>query len=314
MGTNEADLGTLLKAAGVALTPDQIDSSRATALTIVESVRQVMTTMGVPLRDARIALEGLGKVGGYVASMLSADGVRLVAVSTADGALYCDAGLDVARLLALRAAHGSRLVEHYDGAGAKRTTHRMLFGTECDVLLPGVRSGVIDTEVEPSIRARALVPFSNAGVQPEAERRLTARGVIVFPDFVANCGGIVAVDLRAAGFSRLDDMDFVVRTVYRDAVARALAIARRKGESIADVCRGVEAQNRRALDNATQAAQGFAAAVAAGPAAVARRLAWRLHKRGALPEPFRHQALHRFLEWRLDVTRGRMIGSTSTSE
>jgi glutamate dehydrogenase (NAD(P)+) len=72
MGTDQSDLGTLLSAAGVPLTPDQIDSSRATALTIVESVRHVTATIGVPMAEARIALEGLGKVGGQVATMLSA--------------------------------------------------------------------------------------------------------------------------------------------------------------------------------------------------------------------------------------------------
>ena len=43
-----------------------------------------------------------------------------------------------------------------------------------------------------------------------------------------------------------------------------------------------------------------------------RRIAWRLHKRGVLPSRFRSYAMARFLEWRLDVTRARMIASTQS--
>ncbi len=310
MGTDESDLSAILSAAGIPLTPNQVDSSRATALTIVEAVRQVATRIGVPVSSIRLALEGLGKVGGHVASMLSAEGARLVAVSTADGALLSKSGLDVARLLQLRATHGSRLVAHYDEGDARRAPHRELFETTCDILLPGVRSHVIDATLADSIDARAVVPFSNAGVRPEAEERLTRRGVVVLPDYVANCGGIIAVDLRSVGFGRPDDVDRVVTTVYRDAVAAALTMAERSGVSIGEVCRRVAEENRRSLvDNSSPYARGVVGGFDAGPSAVMRRIAWRLHKRGVLPSRFRSYAMARFLEWRLDVTRARMIAS-----
>jgi len=306
MGTDESDLKTLLAAARLPLTGEQVDSSLATALTVVECVRQATQAAGVRLAGARVALEGLGKVGGHVARLVAGEGARLVAISTADGALHSEAGLDVERLLALRQTHGSRLVLHYDGPGTRQMPHRELFATPCDVLLPGVRSGVVDAPTAALVCAPVLVPFSNAGVQPEAERLLLERGALVFPDFVANCGGVLGVDLRSAGFGARE-LETIVATAFRDVVTLALDTARRRHIPICELCRAVASANAAALEEGTGTGPGgLAVAMAAGPAALGRRLAWRAHRRGRLPAAFRLHALRRLMEWRLDVTRRRI--------
>src|SRR5262249_60869167 len=60
-----------------------------------------------------VAIEGFGKVGGGVAREVVRRGGLVVAVSTIAGCLADPAGIDVERLLALRAVHADRCVAHY---------------------------------------------------------------------------------------------------------------------------------------------------------------------------------------------------------
>src|SRR5699024_12764079 len=59
---------------------------------------------------------------------------------------------------------------------------------ETDILVPAAISYAISAENVDTVSARVVVEAANTGVLPEAEAALTAREILVIPDFVANAG------------------------------------------------------------------------------------------------------------------------------
>jgi glutamate dehydrogenase/leucine dehydrogenase len=137
-----------------------------------------------------VAIEGFGKVGGGVAREVASRGGRVVAVSTVAGCIADPAGLDVERLLELRRAHGDDCVARY---GLPVGPPGRLFTVAADVVVPGARPGVLDSQgarsLPPSVRViapAANVPYTAAGADV-----LHRRGIVALPDFVCNAGAVL---------------------------------------------------------------------------------------------------------------------------
>lgn len=136
-----------------------------------------------------VALEGFGKVGGGVAREAVRRGARVVAISTIDGCVHGQAGLDVELMFQLRRAHGDAFV-HNAGLESKPDP-ATLFDVEADVLVPGARTGVITPEVAERLKVRWIVPAANVPYTARAIDVLRRRGVRFLPDFVCNAGATI---------------------------------------------------------------------------------------------------------------------------
>ncbi|WP_328346015.1 glutamate dehydrogenase [Streptomyces violaceus] len=154
---------------------------------VAEAVLTALDRAGVPYAGTRVALQGLGTMGGATARFLTRAGLTVVAVADLKGTIANPAGLDVEALLAARDAHGT--VDR----SALRPGDRDLPGdawlsADTDVLVPAAVSYAIDDENQERITARWVVEAANMPVRPEAELLLAARGVTVLPDVVVNSG------------------------------------------------------------------------------------------------------------------------------
>jgi glutamate dehydrogenase (NAD(P)+) len=313
LGTTLDDLRAIMRGAGQPLPEAQIDGGFCTGLTVFEAVRQVSRFSRQPLNGLRVAIEGFGKVASVVAELLAQAGASIVAVSTVEGAIVADSGLDLRLLLDLKRMHGDSLVRHYPGA--RPIALESLFTREVDVLIPGARPQVIHAGNVDHVRARAIVPIANAPLTSDAGRALAARGVVLVPDFVANCGGILASSLFSAHFDA-DDARWLIETTFAQTVANMLSRAQREGRSLGEVARAVAWQNQRELDQATRAAPGrFSRASRLIRErewrGVWRRMAWRAyHRWPRLKRLTRRAAIERFSEMGLGVTLKRVISST----
>jgi len=220
MGTAPGDIDRVLRAAGVAPGPRRLRaprSGRDTARTVFASVRAALAHRGEELAGHTAAVEGFGSVGGALAGMLAAAGVRVVAVSTSRGAVRDDDGLDVERLEELARERGSTFVE--DAPGERIETDALL-ELPVDVLCPCARWRAIDGRNVERIQARVVASGANAPITDDAERALAARDVIVFPDFVANCGGVLGGTMAFAAVP--DDVIRHTLTERWETWARAL--------------------------------------------------------------------------------------------
>lgn len=154
---------------------------------VAESVLTALDRAGVPYAGTRVAVQGLGTMGGATARFLTRAGLTVVAVADLKGTVANPAGLDVEALLAARDAYG--IVDR----AALRPEDRELPGdawlsAEAEVLVPAAVSYAVDTLNQERITARWIVEAANMPVLPEAEALLAARGVTVLPDVVVNSG------------------------------------------------------------------------------------------------------------------------------
>ncbi|MEU6751078.1 Glu/Leu/Phe/Val dehydrogenase dimerization domain-containing protein [Spirillospora sp. NPDC046719] len=207
------------------------DELGVTGYGVAEAADAAARDAGMELSGARVAVQGFGAVGHAAARRLTELGATVVAVSTVHGALYDPDGLDVARLLALRAEAGDAAVREYGGrlldAGAELLV-------PADVIVPAALQDVIGADVAARIRARIVVEGANLPTDGPAQRVLAARGVTVVPDFVANAGGVVAagfaMDARYSAFRPDPGAVFAaVSSKMRDNTAKVLAAARAQG-------------------------------------------------------------------------------------
>jgi glutamate dehydrogenase/leucine dehydrogenase len=60
-----------------------------------------------------------------------------------------------------------------------------------DVLIPAAVGGVITAANAPAVRARMIVEAANSPVTAAADAMLSARGVEIIPDILANAGGVI---------------------------------------------------------------------------------------------------------------------------
>ena len=142
----------------------------------------------MPLKDARVAIQGFGNVGSHAALRLSELGAKIIAVSDIHGGVTSDAGIDVHA-----AVRHIRETGHLEGlVGTQPSTNDELLALPCDVLIPAALDGVINCDNETQIRARIVVEAANMPVTHMADEALCDRGILVVPDILANAGGVIA--------------------------------------------------------------------------------------------------------------------------
>ncbi|MGI5330764.1 Glu/Leu/Phe/Val family dehydrogenase [Actinomadura nitritigenes] len=207
------------------------DELGVTGYGVAEAADAAARDAGLELSGARVAVQGFGAVGHAAARRLTELGATVVAVSTVHGALYDPDGLDVARLLALRAEAGDAAVREYGGRLLDTGAELLV---PADVLVPAALQDVIGEDVAARIEARIVVEGANLPTDRPAQRVLAARGVTVVPDFVANAGGVVAagfaMDARYSAFRPDPGAVFAaVSSKMRDNTAKVLAAARAQG-------------------------------------------------------------------------------------
>src|ERR687888_294491 len=148
--------------------------------------REALTTLGMSLTGARIAVQGFGNVGSIAAELMAKEGATIVAVSDKSTALHNAKGLDVQDLL-------KWVKEHRQLAGypkADTIAHDQLLTVECDVLVPAATENVITRKNAGHIKARIICEGANGPTSAAADKILEDKGVFVIPDILANAGGV----------------------------------------------------------------------------------------------------------------------------
>jgi glutamate dehydrogenase (NAD(P)+) len=148
--------------------------------------RKALTRFGLPLRGARVAVQGFGNVGSIAALLLAEQGALVVAVSDKSGGIYNPSGLDLADVQAWVREH--RFLAGYPRAEA--ITNEQLLTVDCDVLLPAAMENVITSKNAANVSARIICEGANGPTTANADRILEEKGIFVIPDILANAGGV----------------------------------------------------------------------------------------------------------------------------
>jgi glutamate dehydrogenase (NAD(P)+) len=214
MGTDNRAIRSMLERTGVHVRLRELrdtDSGYYTALSVRACAVQAARHLGMDLSKCTVAIEGFGKVGASVAELMAAAGATVVAVSTSHGAIYAPQGLQIPRLVQLARERGSRCVEDYPEA--ERIDLTALLELPVDLLSPCARAHSLHAGNAERVAARIVCPGANNPATPQAEEVLFERGVLVLPDFVTNCGGVIGGTMRFASLGDERITEFIDRHI-----------------------------------------------------------------------------------------------------
>ena len=194
---------------------------------------QAAQRLGLPLAGARVAVQGLGNVGGVAARLFAQAGARVVAVQDHAGTVCREAGLDVPALLEHVAQHGS--VQGF--AGGEVLANAAFWSTPCDILIPAALEQQITAANAAQVQARLVIEGANGPTTPEADDILAERGVLVVPDVIANAGGVTVsyfewVQDFSSFFWSEDEINARLVRIMREALDAIWKVADEHGVSL----------------------------------------------------------------------------------
>ena len=148
--------------------------------------REALRELGLPVRGARVAVQGFGNVGSTAALLLEREGCRVVAISDRTGGLWNPQGIDVAA--ALDYVKRTGVLEGF--AGGDTIANDDLLTLDVDVLVPAALENVITSRNAAKIQARVICEGANGPTSAGADAVLEEKGIFVIPDILANAGGV----------------------------------------------------------------------------------------------------------------------------
>jgi glutamate dehydrogenase len=158
----------------------------ATAKGVTIMIDKALQKKGIPLKDAKVVIQGFGNAGSYLAKFMHEAGARVVGISDVNGGLYQPEGLDIEYLLDRRDSFGT-----VTNLFKNVLTNKEILEQECDILVPAAIENQITQDNAHLIKAKIIVEAANGPTTLEATRILTDRGILLVPDVLASSGGVV---------------------------------------------------------------------------------------------------------------------------
>lgn len=162
--------------------------NEATGYGVNFAALQALEKIGKNIKGATYAIQGFGNVGYHTGLYAHAAGAKVVAISTVDVAIYNENGIDMDAVLNEYRTHG--VITNRAGYG-QEITNAQLLALDVDVLAPCALENQITSANADKVKAKIVVEGANGPTTPEADAILQANGVLVVPDILANCGGVV---------------------------------------------------------------------------------------------------------------------------
>ena len=205
----------------------------ATGRGVTIATREALKQLDLTIEGTRVAVQGFGNVGSISAKLMHELGMKIVAVSDKDGALYKSDGLDIPALLEHVKQH--RSLKNY--TEADRLTNDELLTCDCDVLVPAALENVITDDNAADIKAKIICEGANGPTSADADDILQDKGILVIPDILANAGGVTVsyfewVQDRGGYFWEEDMVNQRLERIMVESFADVAGMAARHGVSM----------------------------------------------------------------------------------
>jgi glutamate dehydrogenase (NAD(P)+) len=172
-----------------------LDQVGATGWGLRAAAEVAAAHLRLPLKGARVVIQGFGAVGKHAARFLAQQGAILVAASDTKGTLADPRGIDVQALIDLKDAGKSVM----DAPGGQKLAVDAVIDIECDIWIPAARPDVIREENVGRLKTKLVLQGANIPLTAGAEKTLHVRGVLTIPDFIANAGGVICAAMEYQG-------------------------------------------------------------------------------------------------------------------
>jgi glutamate dehydrogenase (NAD(P)+) len=182
-----------------------------TAVGVIRSIEICLQIKDLSLKDCKFAIEGFGNVGSHLARLLYEKGAKVVSISSSNGAIFDENGLDVAELFDRYSM--TKELGHYEKA--KQILSSEMLELNVDVLCPCAVDSTINSQNMHRIKADIICAGANNPVTLAADEYLYSKGVLYLPDFMTNAGGALGNMVKFAG---LDEKYFrrLIREQFSD--------------------------------------------------------------------------------------------------
>jgi glutamate dehydrogenase/leucine dehydrogenase len=203
MGTNEHDMGhirdCIAYSGGTSITTGCFVTGKpivlggivgrreATGKGVMFTVLAACQKLGIDIKKARVAVQGIGNVGSVAAIAMERAGAKIVAVADVEGGIYNETGINMQKLVAHIKDTGGSLK---DFTGSSFVTSAGVLEVPCDILIPAATQSQITVENADRIQARIIAEGANGPTTPEADEILKMKNVFVIPDILCNAGGV----------------------------------------------------------------------------------------------------------------------------
>jgi len=158
----------------------------ATGRGVFFATLEAANAFDMPLKKARISIQGFGNVARPIAKYLYEVGCKIVAVSDSTSGIYNPDGIDPIKLIEYKEKTG--MVKNFPGTQEISTADPIT--VDCDILIPAALENQITAKNVNEVKAKLIVEGANGPISPDADKILREKSVMVIPDILANAGGV----------------------------------------------------------------------------------------------------------------------------
>jgi glutamate dehydrogenase (NAD(P)+) len=159
---------------------------KATGRGVFVTGREAARRIGLNLDGAKVAVQGLGNVGGSAAELFGQAGAKIVAAQDHTGTILNMNGFDLSTLIPhvqkTGGVAGYKESEAIDGES--------FWDVACDIMIPAALEGQITAPRAKRLKAKLVLEGANGPTLGSADDILAERGVLVVPDVICNAGGV----------------------------------------------------------------------------------------------------------------------------
>ncbi len=160
--------------------------NEATGRGVFYTIQSACEHLRIPLRGARVVIQGFGNAGSVAAQMLHEAGCKVVAVNDSTGCVFNRNGLDIPSLIQYK-----NLMRHVaDFPDSESITAAQLLALDCEILVPAALKNAIHEDNASFVKAKIVAEAANGPVTPEGDKILESKGVFLIPDILCNAGGV----------------------------------------------------------------------------------------------------------------------------
>ena len=190
--------------------------------------------LGLCMAHLKIAIQGIGNVGGTVARLFYEKGYSIVAVSDVNGGIYNEKGLNIAAFMEHMERSGD--IREYSEKGSVPLSNDELIKLDVDLLIPAAIENQITENNAADIRAKIIVEGANGPTTAEADKILEKRGIVTVPDILANAGGVVVsyfewVQNLQSIFWDMHEVNLMLKKIMEKAFREVYETSKEKGVS-----------------------------------------------------------------------------------
>lgn len=161
----------------------------ATGRGVVISTKLILDEKGMELKGTRVAIQGMGNVGGNAAKIFYHRDAIIVALSDVSGGIFCNNGFD-ADVISDYIENGG-LLKDYNAEEVLHLSNDEILTCECDVLVPAALENQINEDIAKKLKCKIVVEGANGPTTKQGDAVLEQRGITLIPDIFANSGGVI---------------------------------------------------------------------------------------------------------------------------